>query len=157
MTLTDPNALIGQLQSAEYWSQESPVDTNRAYRRFDVRGDATIQRMEAGHLDQPTLSIQLRDISRGGIGFVCEQFIEPGTAWRVGFEYRGHVVGYQPIVVKFCRLVQHGLYLSGGQFTVEPAMMTLLEVDEQELQEDIRDRRNPLDTAEFVPPEKVAG
>ena len=155
MSSTPPNDLIGLISQPEYWQQTQPADKKRAFERFDVRGDATLEPIETGHVETPNVRVQLRDISRGGLGFVCDRFIEPGTVWRVRFEYQSELVGTQPLVVRFCRMTENGMYLAGGQFVLEPAVMVLLGVGEQNLTRDIVDRQNPLDTADFVAPDAL--
>ena len=155
MSTTPPNDLIGMISQPEYWQKMQPADKQRAFERFEVRGDATLEPIETGHVETPCVRAQLRDISRGGLGFICDRFIEPGTVWRVRFEYQSELVGTQPMVIRFCRLAQNHMYLAGGQFVVEPAMLVLLGVGEQSLTKDIVDRQNPLDTADFLAPDAL--
>ncbi len=154
MSVAEPRNLIEVLSRMEYWRQEPAVERNRAFKRFEVRGEATIELAEsAGPSDRHT--IMLRDISRGGIGFLCPACLDPGTLWRVAFEDHGHRIGTQVVCVRFSRLVQDGLYLVGGQFVVEPYLMLALGVSDAELANDIVDKCKPLDTAQFVPPDDL--
>ncbi len=155
MSTTPPNDLIGLISQPEYWQQTQAKDQQRCFERFEVRGDATLEPIEKGHVESPCIRVQLRDISRGGIGFISNQFIDPGTVWRVRFEYQSELIGTQPAVVRYCRLTSENMYIVGGQFVVEPAMMMLQGVPEQHLGKDIVDRQDTLDTADFVAPEAL--
>ena len=157
MTVSDPKELIGLLSQLEYWRQDPIQEQQRAFRRFTVRGDATIEPVEQSSIDRiATMPVMLRDISRGGIGFVVEQFIDPGTVWRLSFYEHNHRVGSQVFVVRFCRLVHNGMYLVGAQFVIEPYLMMALGIQNEQLHEDIRDRTRPEDTADFLGPDDVA-
>jgi len=154
MSVAEPRNLIEVLSRMEYWRQEPAVERNRAFKRFEVRGEAVIEPVQDTHLpDRHT--IMLRDISRGGLGFLCTSFLEPGSVWRVAFYDRGHRVSSQVLCVRFCRLVQDGLYLAGTQFIIEPYIMLTLGISESDLTEDIHDNRSPADTTHFVPPDSV--
>ncbi len=154
MSVAEPRNLIEMLSRMEYWRQEPAVERQRTFKRFEVRGQALLEPIEnpahTGHLQ-----VMLRDISRGGVGFVCERFLEPGTVWRIAFEDRGQRVGQQPACVRFCRLVQDGLYLVGAQFVVEPYIMLAAGISATDLASDITESTNPTDTAEYVPPDSL--
>lgn len=152
MSIAEPRDLIEVLSRMEYWRQEPPVDRKRAFRRFVVRGEATLEPMQTGQSMNGHVHAMLRDISRGGIGFLADSFLQPGEVWRIRFEQHGHLIGQQPILVKFCRLVQDGMYLTGGQFVIEPALLIGLGVDEGDLHNDTHIANQTLDTAEFLPP-----
>lgn len=155
MSITEPRDLIEVLGRMEYWRQEPPVDHKRAFRRFVVRGEATLEPVHSGKVIESDARAMLRDVSRGGVGFLCDRFLEPGDIWRIRFERKGYLLGQQPILIKFCRLVQDGLYLTGGQFIIEPALMVALGVDETDLHDDTRVVDKSLNTAEFLPPENM--
>jgi len=155
MSLAEPRDLIDVLSRMEYWRQEPPVERHRAFKRFSIRGEARLEPVHEAFIDSAPSKVHLRDISRGGVGFLAEQFLEVGSVWRLAFTHHGRQVGTQVVIVRFCRLVQDGLFLVGGVFTVEPYLMVMLGVEETELSEDIFDRTRPEDTAAFVPPEQV--
>jgi hypothetical protein len=143
------------LSRMESWRAEPILDSSRAFERFPVRGDATLERAQAPHAHVQLRHVMLRDLSRGGVGFLCDEQIEPGTVWRISFYDRGQKVGTQALIVRFCRLVQDGLYLAGGQFVIEPYLMLVLGITEHDLAHDIQARARPEDTADFVAPDQV--
>jgi hypothetical protein len=154
MTTARPCDLLDLLNDMESWRQDPEVERNRAYRRFPVRGDATLESLDASRLVRLPITVMLRDISRGGTGFICDRALTPGSVWRVGFNHKGFQIGSQPIVIRFCREVQDGLYLIGGQFVIEPAVMIMLGVNEEQLGHDVRDREEPADT-DFLDPDDM--
>ncbi len=136
MTVAESQDLVQLLQRLEYWRQEPAVEKQRAFKRFSIRGDASLAPLDADMISAP-LHIMLRDISRGGVGFVSEEFLEIGTTWRMTLKKDGFRIGSQPLVVRFCRLIQDGLYLTGAQFITEPFLMHALGVPSHELVNDI--------------------
>jgi hypothetical protein len=155
MSVAEPRDLIDVLSRMEYWRQEPPVERKRAFNRFSIRGEARIEPVHELAVEPSPQKVVLRDISRGGVGFLSEQFLEVGSVWRMAFATRGRQIGTQVFVVRFCRLVQDGLFLVGGVFAVEPHVMIMLGVNETELGSDIYDRANAEDTAAFVPPDQL--
>lgn len=151
MSVAEPQDLLELLQRMEYWRQEPAVERKRAFKRFSVRGDASLEPMDTEALSGP-LTVMLRDISRGGAGFVCEEYLEPGQIWRMRFKSQGFWVGSQPVLVRFCRLVQNGLYLVGTQFIIEPAILHALGVPTHELANDVSIPGRPAAASEFVDP-----
>ncbi len=157
--VAEPKDLLEVLSRMEFWKQEPPEQSKRQFRRFPVRCEALLRDMADPRDEQASITAMIRDISRGGVGFVTEQFIDPGTTWRVEFTSAGtdnpHVIGTQPIIVRYCRLVQIGLYLCGGQFVVEPYIMRAVGVSEQDMQGDFLGHFHKQDTAEFKAPEEI--
>lgn len=155
MSVAQPQDLIDMLSQMEFWRQEPPKQRKRAFKRFVIRGEATLEPVDTAVAPLVNPRVMLRDISRGSVGVLCQQYLDPGTVWRLAFEHHAHRVGTQPIVVRYCRLVQDGLYLVGGQFVIEPYLMVAAGVDEAELAHDIRDRQGPDSDAAFVTPDQV--
>ena len=140
MSIAEPRDLIEVLNRMEYWRQEPSVDRKRSFRRFVVRGEATLEPVQPGRILDGNVNVMLRDISRGGVGFLSNRFHQPGEIWRIRFESKGYLVGQQSMIIKFCRLVQDGLYLTGGQFIIEPILMIELGIEGTDLQDDTRAR-----------------
>ncbi|MEQ9455104.1 MAG: PilZ domain-containing protein [Phycisphaeraceae bacterium] len=105
----------------------------RAFQRFLVRGDAHLLPMDRPHVrNNPSpeaIEIKLRDISRGGLGFVTTQKIEPGSTWRIVFYHEGFAIGEQAGVIRYSREIQPELYLSGAAFIISNGILSMLGVD----------------------------
>lgn len=129
MAQQEPRDLMDVLNRLEGWRELPAEDPSRQYRRFMIRGDAYLEPIDAVPLEnlKPERVI-LRDISRAGIGILTERKLSAGSNWRLRFQSEQYQLGSQVIVVRFCRMIQAGLYLVGTQLAFEPVMMHLLGV-----------------------------
>jgi hypothetical protein len=105
----------------------------RQFQRHVIRGDATLFPTEGKSLSDGPIEVQLRDVARGGLGFLCQEPLEAGTIWRVEFRYEGMAVADQTLVVRHHREVGEGLYLCGGQFIVSAGLLSLLGVPRRDI------------------------
>ncbi|MEX0776975.1 MAG: hypothetical protein WD042_14815 [Phycisphaeraceae bacterium] len=127
MVANDPRALLAVLAKLENLRDPARCQGLRQYQRWVVRGDATLhQAVDAGGIDRRPLAIQLRDVSWGGLGFVCDRPLHAKSVWRIHFLHQGMTIGHQCMVVRHCRLVRDNLYLLGGQFCIEAGLLSLL-------------------------------
>lgn len=132
---------------------------NRQFRRFVVRGDAELHPMSRSRLDRAPIEVTLRDVARGGCGFVCQQPLPAGSSWRVCFLRRGYVVGEQAIVVRHCRRICGSVYLVGAQFVIDTGLLTQLGIDPGVIKDEDSDDGAAADDDEpvlFLPPGEVA-
>ncbi len=120
------------------------ADRPRRYRRFVIRGDAELHPMSRTRLDSTPIEIKLRDIGRGGIGFLCASPLPIDSSWRVCFLQHGYAVGVQAMVVRHCREVSQGVYLIGGQFVIDNGLLAVIGADADAL----RDEGQPTDRAQ---------
>ncbi|MEX0655724.1 MAG: hypothetical protein WD534_08700 [Phycisphaeraceae bacterium] len=149
---SQPLDLLDELNRLE--SMRTPKGQgHRRHQRFLVRADAELHPMDPSQLDRTPLEIKLRDIGRGGMGFICQTPLPQGSTWRANFIHRGYVVGQQSLVVRHCRSVGNGLYLVGGQFCIDTGLLTLLGVDPARVKED--HLRPDDDDDAFLPPSEV--
>ena len=128
-------SLLSELNRLESL-REPQRQGNRRSRRYHIRGDAELHPAEGSRVDRTPIDVKLRDVGRGGLGFVCEQRLVPGTVWRCSFLVRDQCFAQQALVIRYCREVQDGLYLVGGQFCIDPGVMIALGVDPHELAHD---------------------
>jgi len=126
----------------------------RQFRRFPIRCDAELHPMDVARTDRQPVDIKLRDIGRGGIGFVCHQPIEVGSNWRCAFVHHGQVLSQQAIVVRHCRQVQPGLYLLGAQFCLDLGVMVTLGLSPRDVI-DGDSGEQPMEDDAFVDPDHV--
>ncbi len=129
MAQQEPRDLMDVLKRLESWREMPAEDPSRQYRRFMIRGDAYLEPIDAAPLEnvKPERVI-LRDISRAGLGILTERKLPAGSNWRLRFQSDQYQLGSQVVVVRFCRMIQAGLYLVGTQLAFEPVMMHLLGV-----------------------------
>lgn len=152
MTQVEPQNLIDVLERLESCRQDPPIELNRNYQRFIVRGDAQLEGMEPDKLSD-NIAVQLRDMSLGGVGFLSEQTLAPGTMWRLRFMMHDQIIGSQPLMIRYCNPIQQDLQLVGGQFTIEPYLLSIVGVTADKLTE--VDQMSDLDLSQFQPPDEV--
>lgn len=145
--------LLDELDRLESTREPDRSDlVNRQFARFVVRGDAELHPMTRSKLDTTPIEIKLRDIGRGGFGFIAETPIDPGTSWRCCFLDRGYVVGEIACVVRHCRQIGGRLYRAGAQIVVPTGLLVGLGVDPARVDEAQGDRVTDGD-AGFLEPD----
>lgn len=103
-------------------------ESQRQFRRHVIRGEAELYPVEHKSMHPESIDVQLRDASRGGVGFLSRMPLESDTTWRIEFIRHGFVVGEQHLVVRHCSQVREGLYLCGAQFIASAGLLTILGV-----------------------------
>ena len=136
MIQPDPNALLETLNELEQRRQSNVHSTMRRFRRFVVRGDGVLYTVEQNSIEDAPVLIQLRDVGRGGVGFLCQAPLEVNSTWRICFVNQGHMIGHMPIVIRHSQEVEAGVYLIGAQFSIETGLLKLLGVDPLLIHED---------------------
>lgn len=154
MPLTGPHSLLADLVRLEGLRDPARSAGQRQYERFVVRGDAELHAMDRQG-DITPIAIQVRDLGRGGMGFVCQVQLDINSTWRVAFLHQGYAFGQQALIVRHCHEVQAGVYLIGSQFCIESGLMCLMGIDPAA----IRESDGPAGAAQpprFLPPGEVA-
>ena len=140
----DPHAVLRALNEAES-APASAARFQRRYARHCIRADALLQPLDDSVTEQGSIRIQLRDVSLGGLGFVCEHGLKVGSLYRVVFTLKGYHFGQQVVRVCHCRSIAPGVNLIGGQFCLEPAVLCLLGVDPLQMAAPDKDAVKPVD------------
>ncbi len=154
MSIAEPRDLMAVLKRLEQQRHvTADVESQRRFRRFNVRADGLLESLDIA--GEPSFPVMLRDISRGGVGFLADRFLEPTSMWRLRIVRRGIVLGSQPLLVRYCRLIQSDLYIVGGQFVAEPSLMSAAGVSDEDIKaNEPWCRYDRTDVSEFVPPEQ---
>ncbi len=155
MSVAEPKNLVDLLNRLEQTRKDPTDEPHRRFRRFIIRGDAIVEPLQSGHSHE-NQTVMLRDISRGGLAFLSRQFFEPGTLWRIRFQRDGMDFASHPIAIRFARRIQDDLFLIGGQFVIEPFILTMLGVGEDQLRNDCRFDPDERDTSDMNGIEKLA-
>jgi PilZ domain len=153
MAISDPRTLLAALSKLESIRDPSAGKNLRQYVRFVVRGEAELQPLERDRLDQRPVSALMRDLSRGGLGFVCQEELPVGSLWRAGFMHQDHVVTQQAMIIRHGRRVQENLFLYGGQFVLDTATMVLQGIEPSKIRDGDQTQRNEPNS--FVSPSEV--
>ena len=150
----DPKGLLAELSKLEQLRRRSAGVRRRRHPRFIVRGDAQLLAMDRPSSNEPPLTVMLRDLGRGGLGFVADRTLDAGATRRIRVMQRGYGIGELSIIVRHCRRVKDQVYLVGCQICVDNGLMYLLGVDPTAIQEG----DNPATaaaSAAFLPPGEV--
>jgi len=156
MDTTQPRSLRGELDRLE--SLRDPAQAGyRRFQRFVVRAEAELHPMNRDRLDPTPIEVQLRDISRGGVGLLAQQPLEDLSAWRICFLQEGYVIGEQAMIVRFCRPVSENLHLIGGQFVIDTGLLISLGISPGALEDEqlVGEDETREGEGDFVGPEEM--
>ena len=158
MPRNDPRSVLDQLDRLELMKRPTaPEGRRRQFRRYIARGEATLHPISRRSLDRQPIDVQIRDLGRGGVGFVCTQELWGNSAWRIDFLNRGYSIGQQEIVVRHCSKVDDNLYLIGGQFVCASGLLAEFGVPYHEIEDELDELDKSLQNVEaFLPPSEVA-
>lgn len=101
--------------------------------RHQIRCAATIEPLVDGAELHEAIHVELGDVAHCGVMFSLGQGLETGSTWRLLLTHEGEMVGSAPFVVRYSRVLEGGRFSCGCQFMVEPALMTLLGVEGDEV------------------------
>ncbi len=136
-----PHDVLAALTDIERQSPDQ-FTRKRQFDRYSLRGEAILQPIHAATVDVKMLRVQLRNISRTGVGFLATEPIPTGTLWRVTFVIRNYAMGQQTVTIRHSRPIADGVFLTGGQFCIEPGLLHIMGIDPDTL--------SPCDTDEFL-------
>lgn len=151
MNTSPKNQLLTALAALEQSRKPSPAASRRQFTRYDVRGDAELIAPDRNQINIEPIIVMLRDVSRGGIGFVADSPVPSDSIWRIQFQQNGYDVADMNIVVRFSKLVASDIYLCGAQICVRSGIMCLLGIDAAQMRRD----ESGSDSADFVGPDQV--
>ncbi|MCC6581754.1 MAG: hypothetical protein IT440_15080 [Phycisphaeraceae bacterium] len=155
MSDTNAQALLDELTRLEDLRNPNRCEGKRQFQRFVVRGDAEMAKMDRSRIDELPIPVLLRDLGRGGVGFITQIPLEVNSVWRVCFLQHGYTVGQMAVIVRHCRTVREGVHLIGAQFCSESGLLYQMGINPQA----VRDGDAPAaitDAGAFLAPSEVA-
>lgn len=156
MSIMPRDSVLKQLDRLEELRDPvGPRSKQRLFRRYVARGDAELRPMSHTQIDHAAIEVKVRDVSRGGIGFLTEQPLPENSTWELALLECGYATATQPIVIRHCQPVADRLYLIGGQFIAATALMLSLGIEPSRLRDD-ESRGASSDVDSFLPPSEVA-
>ncbi len=123
---SEPRELLQELQRLEELRDPGVIKSKRRFDRFIVRVDAELLHMDRSVPEQVPVPVLLRDLGRGGAGFVSPIPLEVDSTWHLAFLQNGYVVGRQGVVIRHCRPIRDAAFLVGAQFCIDSGLMALL-------------------------------
>ncbi len=148
-----------ELDRLESMRQTSPeVVSQRLFNRYVVRGDAELWPITRTQINHEPIEIKLRDVARGGVGFVADRPLRQGSTWELNLLHSGLVTATQPIVVRYCQEVGQELFLVGAQFIASSGLLAAMGVDPATLRSDEVQKQSDSgdDEEQFLSPSEVA-
>lgn len=144
------------LRELENWSSSPPTAKQRRFARFSSRGTARIYRGDSSNGHEVACIAQVRDISRGGIGFLSNVPATAGDFWQIQLCEGNVVVDSMPAYCRFCREVVAGAYLIGAEFGVQAGVMMAMGVTPQEIARGDEPEEARHESIAFVDPNTLA-
>lgn len=133
MTRKDPRELLNVLASLENMRRSPAGPSKRQFPRWVVRGEMELHTVGT-QLERQSISAQIRDVSWGGVGFICDRPLPVDSLWRAEIIQHGYIVGTQMLLIRFRKQVDEDLYLIGSQIIADPAVLLTLGVTPSHLQ-----------------------
>ena len=130
---TEELELQNALRRLDAWQQDSPFSKQRRFRRHPVRGFAHLHPGSPQCADQPPVTANLRDISRGGVGMLCSHKAEMGTHWVVQLTDDRVTLATMPGFCRYCRSLGQELWLIGIEFGAQASILVALGVNAADL------------------------
>jgi hypothetical protein len=126
----------------------------RRHARHVVRGEAILLQLDRTSSDEPPITVMLRDVGRGGVGFIAQRSVAVGSLKRLRLLQRDYGIGEVDVMIQHCALVEDPVYLIGCEVCFNNGQMLLLGVDPATISTD--DQAEPgRDAASFLAPDEV--
>jgi hypothetical protein len=154
MSKSEPRKLLEELTRLEGLRGEGVDQGKRQFERFVVRADAELTPMDRSRVEQQCVPVLLRDMGKGGIGFVVAEPLDVHSTWHVAFLKDGYIIGSQGLTVRHSKHLRDNAYLVGGQFCASNGLLAMLGVKPAAL----RDQADPTqsgDQQDFISPEDL--
>ncbi len=155
MDRSDPNELLAELSRLENLRSGDSKSRRRRHPRFVVRGQAELLQAHCSTFNDDPVEVMLRDMGRGGLGFIADRPITAGSLRELRFIQRTYRVGEANVVIRHCEQVKDEVYLVGCQVCLGNGLIYLLGVDPDA----VDDGDGPAieaDSAAFLPPGEIA-
>jgi hypothetical protein len=123
--------LQAALRELENWKGDAKANGQRRFTRFPARGQARAWPGENIEGVEPVGTLQVRDISRSGVGLLSGTPATPGQFWQLQLGDDRVIAATLPAVCRYCRQVTNGAYLIGAEFGVDGAILLALGVPAQ--------------------------
>lgn len=127
--MRDSDEAFEILRELEALKRDGAWSIQRNAPRVDLRGEAELLAIDQTRPQDRPLTIQLRDVSLGGFGFLCAEPIPIHSQWRALFMKRHLQVGQQAVRILHCREVREGIHLVGSQLCLESGLASVLGIE----------------------------
>lgn len=146
--------LQAALRRLDDW-QGSPRNYQRRFKRIPVRGVARLWPGEATSNPPAPITVQVRDISRGGVGLLTNERVERGCFWQLQLIDSEVSIATLPSFCRYCRQVVDGAYLIGVEFGIEASVLLAMGVTAKDIADGDEAETQRLLSGNFVGPESL--
>ena len=138
------------------WTEAGTIAQHdrRRFPRYAARGEAELYPLNEMEAETRVIRVQLREISRTGLGFFCAEPLAAGSQFRVNFVLRGYRMGHLGLIITHCEPLGERGYVAGGQVCIESGLMNLLDVHPAALDADVAKSVDDGD-GDFLAPEEL--
>ena len=133
MDSSDAETRLHHLVHSEQVSKTDPGAARGTHPRADVRGEAELFAIDQSRPRTHSVSIQLRNVSMGGFGFIAQEPLDVGSRWRALIIQRNQQVAEQAVQIRHCRSIDRGIYFVGSQFCLDSCLIALLGLERAKL------------------------
>ncbi len=156
MAAMEPQQRLDVLNTLEKLRNPAQGNANRYFKRYIVRGEASLVSLSPTAIDHAPIQVALRDLGGGGVGFISEQPLDEHELYRVDFLDHGFSTHSQNIAIRHGQKVDDGIYLIGAVFCSNPGLLIVQGVDPVELDDFIPQANAEADNMPFLSPEDLA-
>ncbi len=129
---------LNRLETLRDPAAERVSTSKREAQRYPIREEARLFPMSRSTLEDDGQTVFLRDIGRGGVGFLSDRPLVNGRDFRIVFHRSGYAVAESAISVRFSRPVRPGLFLVGASFVASAGLLTTLGIEPARLEAEYR-------------------
>ncbi len=133
MNSSDTANRLQHLVHSEEDAKANPGAARGTHPRAEVRGEAELFAIDQSRPRTHSVSIQLRNVSMGGFGFISQEPLDVGSRWRALIIQRNQQVAEQAVQIRHCRTIERGLYFVGSQFCLDSCLIALLGLERAKL------------------------
>ncbi|MEM6393127.1 MAG: PilZ domain-containing protein [Planctomycetota bacterium] len=154
----NPDEILARLDHLEGQTQADDMQTRRSFRRHPIRAEARLHPVNRLVTEDAVEDIQLRDVGRGGIGFLCKHPLPLNSLYRVDLLNQGYTLSSLEVLVRHVHALSDGLYRIGATFVIQSSLLLELGVSRDSLEGDIvhEGSQDEIDGDDFLPPCEVA-
>lgn len=150
--------ILARLSRIENRVNADDAQARRSFRRHSVRGEARLHPVNRRVTEDAVEDIQLRDVGRGGIGFLCKHPLPLNALYRVDLLNQGYTLSSVEVLVRHVTPLGDGLYRIGATFVIQSSLLLELGVSKDALDDDIvvEGTCDAFEGDDFLPPSEVA-
>ncbi|MEM7229317.1 MAG: PilZ domain-containing protein [Planctomycetota bacterium] len=147
--------LRSALLEADRWRDADSVSRLRRFVRFPVRAEGRLVPGQTTDLPSNSMTVHVRDVSRGGVGALSNTTLTAGTVWQFELRSENVVIATMPSFVRYSRRIINGAYLIGFQFGLDASLLMSLGVPSKDICVNDADEEFELIGDGFSTPEEI--